>query len=61
MFQLRNLRPYTNYTIAVRVVNTAGEGPPGETVSVITAEGGVSVHVSVVAYVCFDIICLFTV
>ena len=50
MFQLRDLRPYTNYTITVRVVNTAGKGPLGEAVLAITAEGGVSVHVLVVAY-----------
>ncbi|XP_065905888.1 receptor-type tyrosine-protein phosphatase F-like isoform X2 [Dysidea avara] len=39
MFRLGGLTPYTNYTIVVRVVNIAGEGPLGGTVSLMTAEG----------------------
>jgi len=37
--------PFTNYTISVVVVNTAGRGPLGEAVSVVTAEGGKSLSV----------------
>jgi len=50
VFQLDDLKPYTNYTIAVRVVNSGGKGPHGENVSVITEEGGVYVCVYVCVY-----------
>lgn len=35
-----DLRPYSHYSLAVTVFNSKGEGPPSETLSFKTNEGG---------------------
>ncbi len=37
---ITDLRPYSHYTLAVAVFNSKGEGPPSETLSFMTEEGG---------------------
>lgn len=37
---ISDLRPYSHYTLAVTVFNSKGEGPPSETLSFKTHEGG---------------------
>lgn len=37
---INSLRPYSHYDLAVTVFNSKGEGPPSETLSLQTHEGG---------------------
>lgn len=37
---ITDLRPYSHYALAVTVFNSKGEGPPSETLSFKTQEGG---------------------
>lgn len=37
---ISNLRPYSHYDLSVTVFNSKGEGPPSETPSFETPEGG---------------------
>lgn len=37
---ITDLRPYSHYDLAVTVFNSKGEGPPSETLSFVTDEGG---------------------
>lgn len=37
---MTDLRPYSHYDLAVTVFNSKGEGPPSETLSFVTDEGG---------------------
>lgn len=37
---INDLRPYSHYALSVTVFNSKGEGPPSETLSFKTQEGG---------------------